>query len=86
MIEVCGVPIVGWQLSWLAKHDIRRAIISIGYLKQVVMDYVGTGGKFGVKVEYSEEGQSVAGDGALKTTRDLLRGENDRFLCDWRQI
>jgi mannose-1-phosphate guanylyltransferase len=86
MIEVCSVPIIGWQLDWLAKHDIRRVIISIGYLKQVVMDYVGTGGRFGVRVEYSEEDEPLGTGGALKTTRDLVGRENERFLMLYGDI
>jgi len=80
MIEVCGIPIIGWQLNWLAKHDIRKVIISIGYLKQVVMEYVGTDGRFGVEVQYSEEDEPLGTGGVVNSTRDLVGSENERFL------
>ena len=77
MIEVCGVPIIGWQLDWLAKHKISKAVISIGYLKRVVMDYVGNGERFGVEVEYSEEEEPIGTGGGLKITRSLVGAERN---------
>ena len=87
MIEVGGVPIIGWQLSWLAKHKISEVIVSIGYLKQVVMNYVEKGEKFGVKVEYSEEAEPLGTGGALKSARKLVSKEGqDSFLLMYGDI
>src|SRR5579872_6251968 len=86
MIEVCGVPIIGWQLDWLARHDIRQVIISIGYLKQVVTDYVGSGSKFGVSVEYSQEDEPLGTGGGLKITRNLVGREERNFLMLYGDI
>lgn len=86
MIEVCGVPIIGWQLDWLARHGVRHVIISIGYLKQIVMDYVGSGAKFGVSVEYSYEDEPLGTGGGLKITRNLVRREERNFLMLYGDI
>ena len=87
MIEVSGVPIIGWQLSWLAKHEIKEVIVSIGHLKQVVMDYVEGGERFGVKVEYSEEAEPLGTGGALKNAEKfVLKEEEDSFLLMYGDI
>ncbi len=87
MIEVGGVPIIGWQLSWLSKHKIREVIISIGYLKQVVMNYVGSGEKFGIQVQYSEEAEPLGTGGALKTARNfVLKEKQNSFLMMYGDI
>jgi mannose-1-phosphate guanylyltransferase len=85
MIEVSGVPIIGWQLSWLANHGIRDVIISIGYLKQVVRNYVRSGERFGVNVSYSEEAEPLGTGGALRTARDFIK-ENETFLMMYGDI
>jgi len=74
MIEVSGVPILEWQIDWLHKHDINEIIICVGYLHDIVVNYIGSGKKFGVKVGYSVEEEPLGTGGALKNAESLLSG------------
>jgi mannose-1-phosphate guanylyltransferase len=76
MIEVAGVPILEWQINWLRSHNIREIVICVGYLKEIVLNYVGSGQKFGVNVGYSVEEEPLGTGGALKNAKSLISGES----------
>ncbi|HZW55474.1 MAG TPA: nucleotidyltransferase family protein [Nitrososphaerales archaeon] len=76
MIEVLGVPILEWQLNWLSKYGIKEVVICVGYLKTNVLDYIGSGHKFGVSVGYSVEEKPLGTGGAIKNARSLISGDN----------
>ena len=74
MIEVSGIPILEWQIDWLRKHDITEIVICAGYLHDIVINHIGSGKKFGVKVGYSVEEEPLGTAGALKNAASLLSG------------
>lgn len=78
MIEVAGIPILVWQIDWLRRHGIKEVVICIGYLKGAVIDYIGSGQKYGVSVGYSVEEEPLGTGGALKNARSLISG--DKFI------
>ena len=41
MIEVLNVPIIEWQIKWFKKYGIDEIIICVGYLKELIMNYIG---------------------------------------------
>ena len=63
LIEVGGRPFADHQLSWLAGHGVRRVVYSIGYLGAQVRDFVGDGGRWGLKAAYVDEGERLLGTG-----------------------
>lgn len=74
MIEVCGVPILEWQIDRLHKHGIDEFVICVGYLMDIVFNHIGSGKKFGVKVGYAVEEEPLGTGGALKNASSLLSG------------
>jgi mannose-1-phosphate guanylyltransferase len=76
MVEVAGIPILEWQINWLRSHNIREIVICVGYLKETVLNYIGSGQKFGVSVGYSVEEEPLGTGGALKNAKSLISGEN----------
>src|SRR5579872_1474954 len=87
MIQISGTPIIGWQLKWLTRHNIRGVIVSLGHLKEAVIDYVGSGESFGVAVQYSEEETPLGTGGALKATQHILNEkEKSLFLMLYGDI
>ncbi len=80
MIEVSGVPIIGWQLSWLARHGINDVVISTGYLKERIREYVKNGDGFGVDVEYCVEEEPLGTGGALKNSFRHFSDEKDFIM------
>jgi mannose-1-phosphate guanylyltransferase len=72
MIEVLNVPIIEWQIRWFRKYSINEIVICVGYLKEHIIDYIGSGVKFGVKVGYAVEEEPLGTGGALKNAESLL--------------
>lgn len=78
LIPVRGKPILEYQIESLRNADIRDIILAIGHLGEKIKDHFGNGGKFGVKISYSEESKSLGTAGALANCFQLL--ESNPFL------
>lgn len=71
MVEVAGLPFAHYQLSWLRAQGIDRVVYSIGYLGQMLRDYVGDGRRWGIDVRYADEGETLKGTaGAVRVALD----------------
>ncbi len=82
MIEVLDKPIIEWQIRWLASHDIKEIIICVGYLKEHIINHVGSGNKFGVRVGYAVEEEPLGTGGALRNAESLLAGHSEFFMIN----
>jgi Nucleoside-diphosphate-sugar pyrophosphorylase involved in lipopolysaccharide biosynthesis/translation initiation factor 2B, gamma/epsilon subunits (eIF-2Bgamma/eIF-2Bepsilon) len=71
--------IIEWQISWLKQHGISEIVICAGYLKERIVERLGDGSRYGVKIEYAFEEKPLGTGGALKNARYLLENE-DIFL------
>jgi mannose-1-phosphate guanylyltransferase len=81
MIEVLDQPIIEWQIKWFKKFGIDEIVICVGYLKELIIDYIGSGSRFGVKVGYAVEEEPLGTGGALKNAQSLLGGsKNEGFF------
>lgn len=85
MIKIQEMPVLEHELYCLRAQGFNDIIISVGYLRNVIMDYFGDGSKispvtqkpFGVKIEYFIEEQPLGNAGALFQMKDKLK---DDFL------
>jgi len=76
MLEVGGKPIIEWQINWMKTYGIKSFVISAGYLKEKLVDFLGDGNKFGVDVAFANEDEPLGTGGAIKNARNLLNDEN----------
>jgi NDP-sugar pyrophosphorylase family protein len=75
LIPVAGKPFLAHQLELLHVHGIRRAVLCIGYLGEMIQRDFG-GEAFGVKLDYSFDGEKLLGTGgAIKRALPLLGEE-----------
>jgi MurNAc alpha-1-phosphate uridylyltransferase len=73
LLEVAGRPFVDWQLARLAEAGLTDVVMCIAHLGEQVRAHVGDGARFGVQVQWSEEGPSLLGTaGALREALPLL--------------
>jgi NDP-sugar pyrophosphorylase family protein len=63
MLEVRGRPFVDWQLEKLAACGFDRVVMCVAHLGGVIREHVGDGRRFGLHVDYSEEGPQLLGTG-----------------------
>ena len=76
MIEICGKPILEWQIENLKACGLTDITLVIGYLGNVIKDYFGDGSRFGVRITYFVEDAPLGTAGALfkipELTEDFL--------------
>ncbi|HEX9239883.1 MAG TPA: nucleotidyltransferase family protein [Candidatus Bathyarchaeia archaeon] len=53
LVRVGGKPLLEWVVEWLQQNRVTDLVIGVAYLKEKIMRYFGSGGKFGVDIRYS---------------------------------
>jgi NDP-sugar pyrophosphorylase family protein len=78
LVEIGGKPFLAHQLELLRSRGVRRVVLCVGYLGEMIREFAGDGAAFGVKVAYSSDGPSLRGTaGALRNALPLL---GERFF------
>ncbi len=63
MVEVAGEPFFSHQIRLLRAAGLRRLVLCVGYLGERIVDFYGSGVKWGVDIEYSFDGPRLLGTG-----------------------
>lgn len=79
MIEICGKPILEYQIDNLKRCGLTDITLVIGHLGHVIKDYFGDGKKFGVDISYFDEDHPLGTAGALFQMPELT--EDFLLLC-----
>lgn len=79
LVEVAGKPIIEWQIKWLKKQGIDTIVILAGYLHEKIIEFLGSGAKYGVRVVYVIEDEPRGTGGALKNAENILN--DDIFIA-----
>ncbi len=74
VVPLVGRPFVGYILENLARHGVRRAVFSAGYLAQALERSIGDGERYGLSVSYVVEEQPLGTAGAIKNVQSELDG------------
>jgi len=73
LVEVGGRPFIAHQLNLLKSRGIQSVVISTWYKGEMIREFVGDGSRFGVKVQYSFDGEKPLGTGgAIRNALHLL--------------
>lgn len=73
MIQICGKPILQYQIECLREQNIRDIIMVIGHLGDVVKTHFGDGSSFHVNISYIEEKEPLGTAGALYYLKGKIR-------------
>jgi len=78
-IPFLGKPLVGYVAEYLARFGLKDFVVNLHHQPQSVINALGDGTDFGVKIEYTFEEPDILGTaGGLDNARHLL--EDDTFL------
>ena len=66
MVEIMGIPLLGYQLQWLEGQGVTDVVISCGYRHEVIETYFGDGERLGMRIRYAVEEQPLGRGGALR--------------------
>lgn len=73
MVEIEGKPFLQYQIELLRANGVKDIVLCVGHLADQIKGYFGDGGRFGVAIQYSDEGERRLGTaGALKFAEELL--------------
>jgi len=72
LVEVSGKPILQWQIEWLKREGIKEIVLTVGYLKEKIFEFLGDGQEFGVTVYYSVEREPLGTGGAIKNAMKFI--------------
>jgi NDP-sugar pyrophosphorylase family protein len=73
LVSVAGRPFIEHQLEQLSREGVRRVVLCLGHLGEMVRDLVGDGARFGLRVDYAFDGPKLLGTGgALRRALPLL--------------
>jgi MurNAc alpha-1-phosphate uridylyltransferase len=93
LVDVNGEPFIAHQLRLLSSRGIKRVILCVSYLGEMIQEAVGDGKRFGIQVEFSFDGPRPLGTaGASKKALPMLGRSffvlyGDSYLpCDYRMI
>jgi NDP-sugar pyrophosphorylase family protein len=76
LVSVAGKPFLAHQLEWLRARGIRRAVVCVGHLGEMIQRDFGDGSALGVRLDYSFDGPQLLGTGgAIKRALPLLGDE-----------
>jgi NDP-sugar pyrophosphorylase family protein len=76
LVSIQGKTFLEYQLEFLKAGDVTDIVLCAGYLGGQIEKYCGDGGKFGVRIKYSHEGNTLLGTaGSLKKAGPLLEEE-----------
>jgi len=93
LLELNGDPFIAHQLRLLQGKGVRRAVLCVGFLGEMIHEVVQDGREFGVEVDYSFDGASPLGTaGAVKNALPQLGNSfftlyGDSYLvCDYARV
>lgn len=80
LLPVAGKPVLQHQLECLKRQGVERITLTIGYLGNLIREYFGNGGRFGIKIDYIQEDTPLGTAGALYYLKNSVH--DDFFLIN----
>ena len=77
MLSLAGKPILQYVVEALAQNGIRNLVLVVGYRREQVFDYMGSGEQFGVNITYVTQEKRLGTAHALAQAKELVE---DKFL------
>ena len=71
LLEVSGKPLIEWHLEALAASGVREVVVNTAWLEEQIVDALGDGARFGLRITYSMEGRDHGG--ALETAGGIAK-------------
>jgi len=63
LIDVAGEPFLSHQLRLLKKHGLTKIVLCVGHLGEMIVAKYGNGLEWGVRIDYSFDGEKLLGTG-----------------------
>jgi MurNAc alpha-1-phosphate uridylyltransferase len=75
LVEAGGKPLIGWHLERLAQAGFREAVINVSHLGERIVERLGDGRAYGLRLRYSRERERLETAGGIANALPLLGTE-----------
>jgi N-acetyl-alpha-D-muramate 1-phosphate uridylyltransferase len=75
LVEAGGKPLIAWHLERLAAAGLREVVINVSHLGERIVERLGDGGRFGLRLAYSHERERLETAGGIANALPLLGPE-----------
>ena len=75
LVEAGGKPLIAWHLERLAAAGLREVVINVSHLGERIVERLGDGSRFGVRLAYSRERERLETAGGIANALPLLGPE-----------
>jgi MurNAc alpha-1-phosphate uridylyltransferase len=72
LVEAGGKPLIGWHLERLARAGLREAVINVSHLGERIVERLGDGARYGLRLQYSRERERLETAGGIANALPLL--------------
>ena len=72
LVEAGGKPLIGWHLERLARAGFREAVINVSHLGERIVERLGDGRRYGLRLSYSREPERLETAGGIANALPLL--------------
>lgn len=93
LVEAGGKPLIGWHLERLARAGFREAVINVSHLGERIVERLGDGRGYGLRLSYSRERERLETAGGIANALPLLGAEPFLLVnadvyceCDFSQL
>jgi MurNAc alpha-1-phosphate uridylyltransferase len=75
LVEAGGKPLIAWHLERLARAGLAEAVINVSHLGERIVERIGDGARFGLRISYSRERERLETAGGIANALRLLGRE-----------
>ncbi len=75
MLSIADKPILNYVVESLAQNGIRNIVLVVGYRKEQIFDYIGSGEQFGVDITYVTQERQLGTAHALAQAKGVTENE-----------
>lgn len=75
LVEAGGKPLIAWHLERLARAGFRDAVINVSHLGERIIERIGDGARYGLRLHYSRERERLETAGGIANALPLLGRE-----------
>ena len=72
LLPVGGKPLIAWQIEALARAGFRDIVVNVAHRAERMLEVIGDGAAFGVRIAWSREGEPLETAGGIATASPLL--------------
>lgn len=88
LLAAGGKPLIVWHLERLAQAGLREIVVNHAWLGERIVQALGDGSRWGVRIRYSAESQALETAGGIVQALPLLGSDpflvvNGDIWCDW---